>query len=168
MDVETLVWMAIPLTQGLFALVNSEDFEELSKHKWYAHISRNKYYACRQASRKNNNGKRVTIWMHCCVLSSPIGYETDHHSGDTLDNRRDNLRVCTHAENCRNQQNRPCSSKYKGVRKQKVSQQKWTAQIKLDGKQIHLGCFDDEIKAARAYNIKAKELFGEFARLNNV
>ena len=154
----------IPLTQGKFAIVNDEDFDRLNSFKWYAHEDRNTYYAVRTI---RQNGKRKTILMHREImeLKAGDGRQTDHINHDGLDNRRDKLRICTNAENHYNQKPGKGTSKYKGCSWYKRDK-KWQARIRLNSKLIHLGLFDSEIEAAKAYDAKAKELFGEFACVN--
>jgi len=151
----------IPLTQGRVAIVNNADYEGLSQHKWYATKGGAVWYA-----KRDERGK--TVLMHQLILNPPVGTESDHINGDGLDNRRSNLRLCTHAQNQMNSRKRTnCSSQYKGVDWDK-SHCKWRARIMADGKRHHLGYFDDEIDAARAYNKAAKKGFGEFAKLNAI
>lgn len=95
----------------------------------------------------------------------------DHIDGNRLNNSISNLRVTTNRENQMNcKKNRfmngkPTTSKYKGVYRNKHSK-KWRGQIYIDGKTKHLGLFDSEIGAAKAYNRAAIKAFGEFAKLN--
>lgn len=160
----TLAIMAIPLSQGLFALVDGEDFEELSRFKWYALNNGYTYYAVRHSSQKL--GKRKLILMHRVVMNAQPREEIDHYGHYGLDNRKDNIRICTRAQNNQNQRPRKnTSSQFKGVDWHTKSK-KWRVQIKNNNKPIRLGCFDDEIEAAKTYDKKAKELFGEFAHLN--
>jgi hypothetical protein len=93
--------------------------------------------------------------------------EVDHVNGDGLDNRRSNLRVCTHAENARNQSSRTrmSTSRFRGVVWAK-DRRKWRAMIGDNGRTVHLGNFTDEIEAAQAYDRAAREMYGAFARLN--
>jgi len=155
----------IPLSQGQFALVDDEDFEWLNQWKWSAGKRRNTFYAFRSVSIK---GEQFHIYMHRLITEAPKGKETDHANGNGLDNRRRNLRVCTVRQNQYNQAKRKNSlSQYKGVSLNKrVKVKKWVAGITKNGKNIHLGYFKDEIDAAKAYDRKAKELCGEFAKLN--
>ena len=157
----------IPLTQGKVALVDDEDFDWLSQYKWCA-IKDSKrsyiYYVARTTPKQN--GKQRMIMMHREILGLPKGVQTDHRNGNGLDNQKANLRPATHQQNQFNRQSHhKGTSKYKGVGWHK-STQKWRAHIGFNCKLIHLGLFDDEKEAAKAYDCKAKELFGEFANLN--
>ena len=92
----------------------------------------------------------------------------DHKNGDTLNNRRKNLRKCTNQQNQFNQKPQVGRlSKYKGVT---VSKRKspFAARIQINGKGICLGSFAKEKDAALAYNNAALKYFGEFARLNEI
>ncbi len=164
---KTLVWMAIPLSQDLYALVDGEDFERLSKHKWYAHKGRNTYYAMRNTPRRND--KQLKVYMHREILGLPKGIATDHRAGYGLDNRRVNLRPATNQQNQfnRRSQYRKKSSQYKSVFWHKRIK-KWYARIMNNHKRYFLGYFDTEKDAALAYNQAATKYFGEFAKLNNI
>jgi len=101
-------------------------------------------------------------------MNVPKGMVTDHINHNGLDNRKSNLRVCTDAENGRNKQRQKGgTSIYKGVCWHKAKK-KWVAQIKFEGKNMHIGYFTDdkEKEAARAVDAKAKVLHGEYALLN--
>ena len=93
-------------------------------------------------------------------------FHVDHIDRNPLNNQKNNLRLCTNAQNHwnTNKIKKKCSSKYKGVRQKTDS--KWTSQIKCNGKLYYLGEYKTEREAGIAYNIKAKELFGEFSCLN--
>lgn len=139
----------IPLTQGKVALVDDEDYPGLSKHRWYAHKNRNKYYAMRNSPRDHITHKRSLICMHAVIAGTPKGMDTDHINGNGLDNRRCNLRIVTARQNQQNQ-NIQKSSKYPGVHWQKDAR-KWRAQIRVNGKQQYLGYYDDEETAGIVY-----------------
>ena len=125
----------IPLTQGKYAIVDDENYEWLSKHKWYAHREGNTFYALRHTKGKN----RKTLRMHREILGVPEGMEADHRSGDGLDNREINLRICTSQENRFNQRKQEGrSSNYKGVYWNKRDR-KWYAQIRHNGKGAYIG-----------------------------
>ncbi len=148
----------IPLTQGKFAIVDAGDYEWLSGRRWHIVASGNTY-----AGRKEH-GK--TIYMHREIMKPPKGMLVDHIDGNGLNNRRANLRVCTNQQNMRNIRKKPgASSIYKGVYHDK-RRDTWSAKICCGRKSTHIAVFATEIEAARAYDRKARELFGEFARLN--
>ncbi len=154
----------IPLTQGKYAIVDDEDYEWLSRHKWYAIRKGNVYYAARMPKGKG----RKHIYMHREILGAPNNKQVDHINHYALDNCKSNLRLCTNQENRFNSKSdKNGSSKYKGVSWYRPLR-KWGAQICYNGKRIYLGYFHDEISAAKAYDESATELFGKFARLNNI
>lgn len=141
----------IPLTQGKYAIVDNEDFDRLKDINWkfnggYAH---------------NNNLGR----LHRNIMDVKEGDVVDHIDGNPLNNRRNNLRVCTQQENIYNSRpSRTNVSKYKGVTK--LNEDKYLARIYKEGKVMRIGLFSSAEEAGRAYDTKAKELFGEFAYLN--
>jgi len=156
----------IPLTQGLFALVDDEDFEYLNQFKWHAHKANRTFYALRNSLYKDNK-KRHTIQMHRVILGlNNLEIKCDHIDGNGLNNQRYNLRPSTNAENCKNQKpKKGFSSKYKGVCWCNIKN-KWRANIRINNKQKHIGYFDHEIEAAKAYDEMAKTHYKEFAYLN--
>jgi hypothetical protein len=153
------IYCLIPLTRGLFAIVDADDYERLAAHKWYADEKKGKFYAARTYNRKK-------IHMHHEIIDVPPDFLCDHINHNTLDNRKCNLRVCTPAQNARNRlPSRNCKSSYKGVSWHKGSR-RWAAEICYNNERIHLGYFDYEQDAAIAYDDMAIELFGPFACLN--
>ena len=149
----------IPLTQGRFAIVDAEDYEWLKQYKWHTDKAQNTYYA---VSQKNRKGFK----MHRLITGAPKGLFVDHRDHNGFNNRRDNLRLCTNKENQQNKRPmRGKTSRYKGVHRCK-SRKMFRAKIRHNGKQMHLGYFENEIDAAKAYDKKAREFFGEFAFLN--
>jgi hypothetical protein len=89
----------------------------------------------------------------------------DHVNGDTLDNRRSNLRVCTQSENAKNIHTVYGMIDYKGVYKDGRT---YRAMIRVNGKRISLGNFQSPELAATAYNLAAVKHFGRFAQLNRI
>ncbi len=153
----------ISLSKGLIALVDDADYEELSKYKWYASMNR-KHYARRHHM---VNGKKSKLYMHRQILGiTDKKIFVDHIDGNGLNNQRSNLRAATHSENLANVNKRlGTSSKFRGVNFKKATS-KWQVQIQHQGKLHFVGSFVDEVEAAKAYDKKAVELFGEFAKLN--
>ncbi len=159
------VMKKIPLTQGQFAIVDDEDFEELNQHKWCLCRNGNNLYAIRFKPNPATR-KQTCVYIHRIIMGEPKGMSIDHINHNALDNRKVNLRICSNADNIRNQQHRSDgSSKYRGVCWDKGCR-KWKAQIKFKGKTLWLGTFGNETDAARIYDEKANELYGEFANLN--
>lgn len=153
---EALAFMKkIKLTQGKYALVDDLDFRFLNQWKWH-------YLNIGYAARRDYSNNGTYLLMHRVILNTPKGLETDHKNGNKLDNRRLNIRICTKSENSfnKNKQNNNTSG-FKGVFWRK-DRSKWKVKI---GK-INVGLFSDKVMAAKAYDKKAKELFGEFVRLN--
>ena len=160
----------IPLTRGLVAIVDDEDFEWLNQWKWCARrrLDERTQYAGRQTPDPTRRAKQRMVFMHRLIVECPDGMVVDHINGNGLDNRRSNLRICTHAENLRNRGgNRGSTSKYKGVSRCAGSRSNpWQALIESNRKKYLLGYFPTEEAAARAYDAKALELHGAFARTN--
>lgn len=156
----------IPLTQGKVAIVDDEDFEIFKQYKWH--------YAAGYARRNKRleNGSRKIEFMHRLIAKTPEGLIADHINGNTLDNRKVNLRNVTSAQNARNARKKSkAKSKYKGVtffKRKKDVIGKWVSVIQVDGKSVKLGYFNSEVKAAEAYNEAAIKYHGEYAVINEV
>ncbi len=149
----------IPLTRGKFAIVDAADFELLNRYKWHALKGGRTFYA-----RSQEKGRAIR--MHRLITNAPKGLFVDHINHNGMDNRRANLRFCTRAENNRNSlPRRGGTSRYKGVHWCK-RRKKFIATITFNRKKRVLGYFDSEIDAAKAYDKRARELFGEFVYLN--
>jgi hypothetical protein len=146
----------IPLGRGLFALVDAADYKRLNKYRWYAtRRGPTTYATCIK------NGR--SVYMHRMIMRPRKGYIVDHIDGNGLNNRRCNLRVCTHQQNQANRGPRGGSSQFVGVLR---FRNKWQAGIRCQGKFYYLGLFDDEVEAAKARDRKAYELHGSYAYLN--
>ncbi len=146
-----------------FALVDDADFDLVNQYNWYARKKGNTFYA--QANARKPDSTWTILQMHRLILNPPDSLQTDHKDSNGLNNQRYNLRACTHSQNQYNRLLQGGSSKFKGVSWYKLTK-KWEAYIRNNGKKQSLGHFTDETKAAKCYDEKALELFGEFARLN--
>jgi hypothetical protein len=153
----------IPLTQGKFALVDDEDFAELSKVKWcVSHYG----YATRNFPSKKG-GRRI-LYMHRVILKAKMKEQCDHINMNGLDNRRENLRICTRSENKHNSQKYSNNtSGFKGVTLDKRCG-RFVANIKVNSRRIYLGSFAEKSEAALAYNVAALKYHGDFAQLNKL
>jgi ribosomal protein S28E/S33 len=156
----------IALTKAKVAIVDDEDYDRIinSGFSWVANGCAG--YISAVGLRKVN-GKNTSAIMARFILGvTDKGIEVDHINGDTLNNRRENLRLATPRQNRFNRRKQVISSNpYKGISFDK-KKKKWAAKIKRDGKLHWLGRFRTPEEAARAYDKAAVELFGEFARLN--
>jgi hypothetical protein len=172
----------IHLGEGLYTIVEPQDYYWLNNYNWYLASNGKQYYAFRNAI--VSPGKIKMLSMHRQIMQPELDAALrtqntqrnnlrsklliDHINGDSLDNRRANLRIATPSQNA---YNRPkikskTSSKYIGVYFEKATK-RWTVKIRIGpGKRIWLGRFDNEITAARAYDKAAKKYHKEFARLN--
>lgn len=151
---------AIVLNHGLAAVVDETDYPLVCQHHWSAHFRPcgHGYYA-----RSTVNGRKV--FMHNLLMGESPGLQVDHANGNGLDNRRCNLRWATGSQNQRNIKGGRGRSLYKGVSWAK-RQRKWVANIFVSGRNLHLGYFEQEDDAARAYDAAAREHYGEFAAPN--
>jgi len=159
----------LPLTQGYIALVDDEDYERLKHYSWYSVRNKNsKVYAARMMH-KNGWAKQVSLHHEVLgYISAPTGRVVDHINGNTLDCTRNNLRICTQAQNLRNKPSKKNTrSKYKGVKIVTVkSGLRYHAGITVENKSYYLGSYKDEYSAMAAYNVMAVKLHGKFAYLN--
>jgi hypothetical protein len=152
----------IQLTNGGVTLVDNEDFNELKKYKWFAHREKSTTYVWRHL-----NGSRKMVKIHRQILNAmDSSIKIDHIDGNGLNNQRNNIRLCNDQQNSMNTKiRRDNSSGYKGV-SYHAKNKKWRATINFNRRQISIGCYGNKEDAAVAYNQKAIELFGEFARPN--
>jgi hypothetical protein len=154
----------IQLTQGKVAIVDDDDFEYLNQWKWFANKMKGKFYVGRSITVSKN--KKIRISMHRFIMKPEKCMVIDHLDGNPLNNQKNNLRICTRAENMRNYK-LPVNntSGFKGVYWHKITS-KWMAYICFNNKIFHLGLFHVLKDAARAYNAAALKYHGEFANLN--
>jgi hypothetical protein len=154
----------IYLGEGEWTIVDPADYYQFGNFKWYIGGHGTKFYAVRSV--KIGPEQIKTVRLHREIISASEGLLVDHINGNSLDNRRANLRLATHAQNMHNRRKRKnTTSRFIGVYFDK-ERGKWVAQIKYQGERILLGRFDSEIDGARAYDEAAKKCRGEYARLN--
>ena len=153
-------------------LYDAEDEDKINKYTWYVNKNDHRFYVNTNIPHpdggitRNGWRRRTILRLHQLVAGTPKGMFTDHINGDGLDNRKQNLRICTNAENARNRRlGKTNTSGFKGVswfKRDKI----WYVHITHNKKLMFLGCFKDKEEAARAYDRKAIELHGKFAKLN--
>lgn len=153
----------IPLTKDKVALVDDGDFDWLTQWHWYC--SGGKYAARRDYTKPG----RPLVYMHRQVMGLEArqgrAVQVDHGNHDTLDNRRSNLRVCSGSQNCRNQQPKGGVSRFIGVAS-RWDINRFRSYISFEGRQFHLGYYQNAEEAARVRDGVAFGLFAEFANLN--
>lgn len=154
----------IPLTQGLFAQVDNRNYDWLMQWNWFAHKNRGTYYAERWG---REGDKRIMIRMHRVIMNTPENMVVDHRDHNGLNCLEENMRNCSDLQNRRNRKAWG-NSKYLGVTIIKSGNRngRITATISVNGKKTHLAVCKTEIEAAMIYDVKAKEVYGEFANLN--
>jgi hypothetical protein len=145
---------------GRFAIIDAEDAPKLEGKIWSS------YFSKQSRSWHARDGSKV--FMHEAILGKKPGFWIDHKNSDGLDNRKQNIRHCTPAQNAQNMRKTRGKSLFKGVY---YGDKKWKAHITIpsesgSGNRLYLGGFSSEREAALAYDQKAIEHFGEFARLN--
>lgn len=157
--------MHIPLTRGLFALIDDEDADDISQFRWHALESANnpgRYYAYRRA--RLRPGPSVTLYMHRAIMKPPIGFHVDHINHNRLDNRRCNLRIATQAQNNSNAIYSSTALGRRGVYEYRPGH--FTVRASRQGIVYMRRGFTDSIQAALIYDAMARILFGEFAATN--
>ena len=150
--------------EGVSFIVDEEDAWMLEKNKWTpTKLQCGKIYL----KKRGEDGKHLSF--HRVLTNAPNGFDVDHINGNELDNRKENLRVCTRSQNLMNQRKPKTKNLYKGVY---LNHGSWCAKIQIleNGKKKlkHLGTFKNQILAAKAYDFQAKEVHGEFARTNEM
>jgi len=155
--------MEVELSNGFIMQIDEQDVWVLSLGNWYATRYKDTSYVRVHEPGSGRTGKK--LYLHRVLMQAPKELTVDHKNGDGLDNRRENLRLCTSTQNKYNSKMRSHNtSGYKGVCKGYGS--KWTASMSCGGRRLYLGTFETGEQAAKAYDAKARELFGEFALLN--
>jgi hypothetical protein len=156
----------IPLSQGQFAVVDKADYDSIPSLKeiWSAMWSESgqTFYAYRKDDQKQN------VYMHREITGAPDDMDVNHRDNDGLNNTRENIEVCTRAENLQHRRKKrryidqAPVSKYKGVTRDESNSPRWVSRFRG----VHLGCFDSEEEAAEAYNRAAAAAYGHFAKPN--
>ena len=163
-------WLGV---KGYKIAVDFDDFEKVLCLSWEV-IKRSDtyiYFRARLRGVDPETGEKLykkKVYLHRYIMGiTDPSVVVDHINGNTLDNRKDNLRVCTVAENNCNRINKRNSIGYKGVRKEGSKEKPYTARIQHKGKVYLLGSFTSPEEAHEAYCEKAKEFHGEFCRFNS-
>jgi hypothetical protein len=157
----------IHLNQGKVALLDDED-ARWATYAWSAvRGPRDTTWYAVHAGARTSAG-RPHLRLHRAILGvTGPRVRVDHINGNGLDNRRANLRIATNGQNMANRKpNRGTASGFKGVHWH-PQRRKWQARVQALGIRRSLGLFDTAAEAARAYDVAARETFGEFARLNS-
>lgn len=162
----------IIIRNGLECIIDDCDLPIIQSKSWLVKECNGKKYLrndisfyvdCTKTKRKT-----IRTYFHRYIMSPGIGLEVDHINGNTLDNRRENLRICTHKQNIQNQKLRTDNTTgYKGVHYSE-RRHKYMACIRTNGKTIHMGGYETAEAAAAVYKAKALELFGEYANFGSV
>ena len=159
---DDMVQCRVYFTDGSSFLIDSEDLPAVSRYTWFRG---KRGYPIAHTSRRSANPHK-TFPLHRFLMNPQEGYDVDHISGDKMDNRRSNLRICTHQENMFNQALRSNNTTgFYGVSKNKKTGN-FEAYLHIDGKKKYLGTFMSAAKAAEKRDEAAKHYFGEYARLN--
>lgn len=149
-------YISIPISKGLETIIDIDDYEKLKNAgllRWNAQKCGKRFYV-------SKNSKNKKIYLHRYIMNCPDGFCIDHINGNSLDNRKLNLRICSFRENSRNVK----KQSFKGITKTKNG--KYQVQIQHNGRHIVIGVFSVESEAARVYDFAAAMLFGEFANFN--
>lgn len=153
----------IPLTRGYFTIIDDEDYERVNQFKWSVSFSDGIPYARYSYQR---DGKACKVSLHHLIVGKKPRTHTDHINGNTLDNRRGNLRICTPQENIWNSRRNPGTSGYIGVSPAQRPGY-WRVQIVVNRKRKSLGSFPDKCLAAAAYDRAVVRSRGAYAVTNH-
>lgn len=149
----------LPLSYDKFTMIDDEDFEYFNQFRWYYDIGN---YAYRRIKTKK-------IWLHRALMKSSKDFVIDHIDGNGLNNQKSNLRICTHQQNIMNRNKNIGNNKYRGIYTYPYNPNRWCVSLKrrINNKIIrYRGSTTSEESAILLYNQKAKEFYGEFAKLN--
>lgn len=143
---------------GVIFEIDDDDYEKIKTYRWHALKHPNGFYIQTTINRK-------TIRLHRFLMDFPPGMDIDHIDGNTLNNKKCNLRICSRARNCQN--SKTCSRNTSGHRGVywDSSRNKWRVQIQCLNKTERVGRFLNITDAIDAYTKRAKELFGEYYKM---
>ncbi|MGA2093555.1 MAG: AP2 domain-containing protein [Sedimentisphaerales bacterium] len=155
----------IYLGEETYAIVDVEDYYRYGKFQWCMGGTGKKCYAARGV--RGADGKLRVTFLHRLIMNAPKGKLVDHKNGNSLDDRRANMRLATRKQNMQNRQktSTKTSSRYIGVYFDRA-RKKWVAEINYRKRRVFLGRFEAEEAAARTYDEAAKRYRKDFARLN--
>lgn len=170
------------LSHGFVALIDDDDWERslpvhfvggatadivISEYTWQAHIGKRYRFPYARTFMRPDRGSGIRgILLHRAITGAKPGQLVDHINGNTLDNRKSNIRICSARQNMQNSGRHNGASQFKGVCRSRRNSRRWMAKIRIENTQVVLGYFDEEADAARAYDAAAVAHYGEFARLN--
>jgi hypothetical protein len=145
--------------------IDEEDIPLAIKYNWHVQFDGYNFYCRRNAYDNSKKSGRAVITMHREIMGFPKGKLIDHINGNSLDNRKENLRICTNTENCRHcRKQRNSKMKYKGITKI-INGSGWVARIGVNNKRIYLGYYNTEEEAYAVYCKASKKYHGEFGRI---
>lgn len=148
----------LPLSNGGFSLIDQEDLEKVSSYTWMVNYNGSNNIV--------ETTKKPRQSLSRMIMDAPNDKLVDHINGNTLDNRKENLRLCSYEENSRNTRLYSTNtSGFRGVQWSK-GDRRWKVRITVKFKRIYLGVYKNILDAARAYDEAAKKYHGEFASLN--
>lgn len=160
---------SVIVISGINVTVDTDDVKRINERHWYLNKAQmRKYGRYYFYNDRTVNKKKETITLHRYIMRcvKGDGLSVDHINGDTLNCSKNNLRICTNAENIRNSKKpKDNTSGYKGVQFHKAAG-KWMVGIKVQEKEIYLGLYTDKVEAATVYDVAALYYFKEYARLN--
>ncbi len=155
--------------KGIFheVLIDDEDYDKIKHFVWNAKLSGNgKFYIQHVSKGPRPIQKSKTFYLHRLIMGSPKGFDIDHINGNPLDNRKENLRICTRSQNTMNSgKPKTNTSGYKGVHLSK-KHGSYAAAITVNKKIIYLGSFKTAEEAYEVYKAASVKYHGEFSRLD--
>jgi len=152
----------VTLTKGYVAIIDADDVERVQPFSWRALVVHTNVYGYRSLERSHINRKGMLL--HRLIMNAPNGFDVDHINCNSLDNRKSNMRICTHSENLCNQRTRKgTASPLKGVSFAKCKT-RWRARIVIQGVEISLGQFATEQEAHAAYCTASAKIHKDFGR----